>query len=292
MFVKNVEERRNIEARASKSSTLICAPQCPASSPSLVANHNLLFQDEQSTLPESSHIRQHAVRNIRYLSIHLRTLESSNHAFTASQELQAAFKTLVSSEDQRGLICTIEKEALTPLTVLRPATSSFADDLSLLTPHLDPKVALYIILRRYASSESAPFVAITYVPDSAPVRQKMLFASTRLTLVRELGIERFRETIFATTKEELTPQGFEKHDKHVKLDAPLTEEEQTLGDVKRKEAEEGRGMNERKSHVSSGVSMPVTDDALRVLKGLAADGGDNLVQLVSSLYLQNLCQPC
>ena len=186
----------------------------------------------------------------------------------------------MSSEAQRGLICTITKESLTPLTVLSPATSSFTDDLTLLTPHLDPKTALYIILRRYASSETAPFIAITYVPDSAPVRQKMLFASTRLTLVRELGIERFRETIFATTKEELTPQGFEKHDKHVGLAAPLTEEEQSLGEVKRKEAEEGRGMNERKSHVSSGVSMPISDEAVQALKGLAREGGDSLVQLV------------
>lgn len=186
----------------------------------------------------------------------------------------------MSSEDQRGLICTITKESLTPLAVLSPASSSFSDDLSLLAPHLDPKIALYIILRRYASSETAPFVAITYVPDSAPVRQKMLFASTRLTLVRELGIERFRETIFATTKEELTPQGFDKHDKHVGLEAPLTEEEQSLGEVKRKEAEEGRGMNERKSHVSSGVSMPISDEAVQALKGLASEDGDSLVQLV------------
>lgn len=115
----------------------------------------------------------------------------------------------------------------------------------------------------------------------------MLFASTRLTLVRELGIERFRETIFATTKEELTKEGFEKHDKHVKLAAPLTEEEQTLGDVKRKEAEEGWGMNERKSHVSSGVSMPISEEALAALRGLNQDGGDNLVQLVGLLSGDN-----
>lgn len=113
----------------------------------------------------------------------------------------------------------------------------------------------------------------------------MLFASTRLTLVRELGIERFRETIFATTKEELTKEGFEKHDKHIGLEAPLTEEEQSLGEVKRKEAEEGRGMAERKSHVSSGVSMPITNDALQALKGLAEEGeGENLVQLVCHLH--------
>lgn len=187
----------------------------------------------------------------------------------------------MSSPNQRGLLCTINKEALTPLAVLEPATSSFDNDLSLLEPHIQPNVALYIILRRYPASESAPFVAVTYVPDPAPVRQKMLFASTRLTLVRELGTERFREQMFVTTKEELTKEGFEKHDKHIGLDAPLTEEEQTLGEVKRKEAEEGRGTNGRRAHVSSGVSMPVSDEALQALKSLAEDK-DNLVQLVCS----------
>lgn len=110
----------------------------------------------------------------------------------------------------------------------------------------------------------------------------MLFASTRLTLVRELGIERFRETIFATREDELSEEGFKKHDKHNALAAPLTEEEVSLGEVKRKEAEEGRGMAERKSHVSSGVSMPITDEALAALKSLASGDGekDNLVQLV------------
>jgi twinfilin-like protein len=119
----------------------------------------------------------------------------------------------------------------------------------------------------------------------------MLFASTRLTLVRELGIERFRETIFATTTEELTKEGFEKHDRHVKLEAPLTEEEQSLGEVKRKEAEEGRGMGERKSHVASGgTQLPVSDEAVQALKGLA-EGKDNLVQLVCFLSLRFLLKP-
>lgn len=115
----------------------------------------------------------------------------------------------------------------------------------------------------------------------------MLFASTRLTLVRELGIERFRETIFATTKEELSKEGFEKHDKHAKLAAPLTEEEQSLGEVKRKEAEEGRGMAERKSHVASGITMPITDEALDALKSLGEGNGEEnlLVQLVSTSFL-------
>lgn len=41
-------------------------------------------------------------------------------------------------------------------------------------------------------------VAVTYVPDKAPVRQKMLFASTRLTLVRELGMSTYAATSYTT----------------------------------------------------------------------------------------------
>ncbi|KAF4638050.1 hypothetical protein G7Y89_g7 [Cudoniella acicularis] len=209
---------------------------------------------------------------------------------SASQELQTAFNNLVSNESQRGLLVTIEKESLVPSTVLSPSSSSFESDLSLLTPHLQPKTALYIILRRYESTTPSPFIAVTYVPDAAPVRQKMLFASTRLTLVRELGIERFRETIFANKEEDLSAEGFKKHDKHTALEAPLTEEEVSLGEVKRKEAEEGRGLGERKSHVSSGVSMPITDEATGALKNLGGGEGDNgnLVQLKINISTETM----
>jgi twinfilin-like protein len=130
-------------------------------------------------------------------------------------------------------------------------------------------------------------VAVTYVPDSAPVRQKMLFASTRLTLVRELGIERFRETIFATTKAELTAEGFRKHDQHTKLAAPLTEEEESLGAVKKAEQEEGRGMGVKKSHLSGHFALNATEEAIEALKRLGEGvGGENLVQLVCLLHMR------
>jgi twinfilin-like protein len=109
----------------------------------------------------------------------------------------------------------------------------------------------------------------------------MLFASTRLTLVRELGIERFRETIFATMKAELTAEGFKKHDQHVQLAAPLTEEEQSLGAVKKAEAEEGLGMSVKKSHIGDSLSIQISERALEALRRLKnINGGENLVQLV------------
>lgn len=123
-------------------------------------------------------------------------------------------------------------------------------------------------------------MAVTYVPDHANVRSKTLFAATRLTLVRELGTERFRETISATTRHELTADGWRKHDKSGELKAPLTEEEQSLQSVKEAEAEASRGTTSRSSIVSAGrISFPISEDALQALHGLPS-GGDNLVQLV------------
>lgn len=132
---------------------------------------------------------------------------------TASQELLDAFKELVTNPSQRGLLVTISSERLVPQQVL-PANGSFESDLTQLENLLTTTEAAYIILRRYEGSAKPPFVAVTYVPDAANVRQKMLFASTRNTLLRELGTDRFDENIFATLKSELTTEGFERHDAH------------------------------------------------------------------------------
>lgn len=205
---------------------------------------------------------------------------------SASQELTSQFNDLLSSDTHFGLIATIDKEALVPVHLLTAsgpggaASSSFAANVdALLRPVLTDSDPLYILLKRY---DTVPkLTAVTYVPDTAKVRQKMLFASTRLTLVRELGREHFRETIFATTREELTPEGFLRHDKHEKLEAPLTEEERSLQGVKNAEAEEGtRGTGTREIHLSQTMQMPVQEDALASLKELGAQGGKNLVMLV------------
>ena len=181
---------------------------------------------------------------------------------------------------------TISSEQLQPLELLTPSASasadaSFASNVeSLLRPRVKPNEALYIILRRYPTSPA--LVAVTYVPDTAPVRQKMLFAATRLTLVRELGSEHFRENIFATTPEELTAAGFEKHDAHTAVEAPLTEEERSLGEVRRAELEAGMGTATREIHLSKNMAAPIAEDAVRALKELGAGDTRSLVMLVCS----------
>ena len=165
-----------------------------------------------------------------------------------------------------------------PLSTIASSGSSFGDNVASLQAHLKPDAALYAILRRH--DDAPQFLAVTYVPDSAPVRQKMLFASTRLTLVRELGTEHFRETIFATTAEELSEDGFRTHDAHTKMAAPLTEEEQTLGEVKRAEQEAGVGTGTREIHLSRNLNMPVEEAAIAAMREVGEEGGRVVAMLV------------
>lgn len=108
----------------------------------------------------------------------------------------------------------------------------------------------------------------------------MLFASTRLTLVRELGIERFRSTVFATEKEELTPIGWARHEASEQVQAPLTEEESGLRGVKEAEARESQGTGARRGHVSSKVNVQTGEGVVEALRLLNEEGcKGTLVQL-------------
>lgn len=108
----------------------------------------------------------------------------------------------------------------------------------------------------------------------------MLFAATRLTLTRELGLEHFRESIFFTAADEFSENGFKKHDAHTKLEAPLTEEERTLGEVKRAEQEAGSGTGTREIHLSKSLAMPISEEALQAMKEMGEGSSRAVVMLV------------
>lgn len=117
----------------------------------------------------------------------------------------------------------------------------------------------------------------------------MLFASTRLTLVRELGAERFREQVFATELKELTKEGWERHDASESVKAPLTEEEQVLQGVKQAEAEARGGTEGRRLETGGKLSIAVSAEARSALEGLKDGRGvERLVQLSIDLKSEEI----
>ncbi|KOS18955.1 Twinfilin [Escovopsis weberi] len=187
---------------------------------------------------------------------------------SVAKELQDEFSSLLESSTTFALLVTIQKESLVSTATIPRTSDVFEENLAQLGPHINKTTALYAILRRH---EEAPRLAmVTYVPDEAHVRQKTLFASTRLALVRELGSEHFRETLFMTTPEEVTGAGFRAVDAHNGQAAPLTEEERSLGEVKRAEMAAGQGTAYREIHLSRSLQMPVSQDAIAAMREIGA----------------------
>ncbi|KAK9569981.1 Twinfilin-1, variant 2 [Aspergillus fumigatus] len=220
-----------------------------------------------------------------------------------SSELHDAFNNFSSDSSIFCLPVTITEESLTPLSPIRfSSPGAFYPSLSQLSSVLQPKTPLYLLFRRPESGSSS-LCALTYIPSNAPVRAKTLFASTRATLVRELGSEKFATTIFATEEEEITSEeAWRERDAEKKGSGSkgdfrredlMGDKERELEAVRRAEEEARSGTPGRDigiggsfarggfgSGVQSGMRMTVDDDVKSALEGLQ-DGG--LVQLVRSL---------
>ncbi|RKP23058.1 hypothetical protein SYNPS1DRAFT_19207, partial [Syncephalis pseudoplumigaleata] len=147
---------------------------------------------------------------------------------------------------------------------------------------LEERVPAYILYRLDSRSATGDYewLFLCYVPDRASVRDKMLYASTRATLTRELGDARFIDALFGTTREELTLAGYKEHVRHSKAAAPLTEEEEQMARMQISEvAAASIGTGSRRTHVA-GVAFPVEASARDALKCLASAGhADNCVVL-------------
>ncbi|KAJ1915222.1 Twinfilin-1 [Mycoemilia scoparia] len=102
----------------------------------------------------------------------------------------------------------------------------------------------------------------TYVPDSAPVRLKMLYASTRATLSRNLGESFFVDSLYGTVKSEFGADGYIKHRKSVEASAPLTQKEQERKFQEEQEKQAGDDvvrMTSRVAHVNK-VEINISDE--------------------------------
>lgn len=119
----------------------------------------------------------------------------------ASEELQQAFAELVINPQQRAIIATIQDELVQLLQIIEVGLqSNFEDDLSKIVPVLNESSAAFVLIR---TTQNA-LAAITFVPEQTPVRQKMLYASSRTSLVRDLGADRFVDVRLIHDLDELT----------------------------------------------------------------------------------------
>lgn len=108
----------------------------------------------------------------------------------------------------------------------------------------------------------------------------MLFASTRNTLTRDLGLEKFSDSLFATDDYEiLDPEQWKGRGKNsdgsaIRSEDILSTEERELQGVKRAEEEERHGTQGRdlmgKGGSGSRLAMKISEDARGALASLSS----------------------
>lgn len=115
----------------------------------------------------------------------------------------------------------------------------------------------------------------------------MLYASTRASLFKGLGSTLFTDSIFATSKTDLTAESYAAHLKHLAAPKPLSAREQEIADLRLAESgtDSLHGSQARINHIGTGVGFNWSTEAEEAVTELARGGGCALVVVVSSVFV-------
>jgi hypothetical protein len=168
---------------------------------------------------------------------------------------------------------------------------SLEDDLSLLQDALKPDTPAYI-LAKLDDPTTNSWLSISYVPDIANIRAKMLYAASRAAISKELGSSYFTDSIFATSLADLTSESYKAHKAHNAAPKPLSAKEREIQEAR--EAEKGsesvyEGSRARKNHVGNSVGMAWDPRSEAAIQSFAGSHLSELIILVSASYLTPKC---
>jgi hypothetical protein len=71
-------------------------------------------------------------------------------------------------------------------------------DFATVQSHMEPKIPCYILFKLDAAENR--WLCLSYVPDGSPVKQRMLYASTRDAMKKQLGKSYFVLDMYGSTK--------------------------------------------------------------------------------------------
>jgi twinfilin-like protein len=116
----------------------------------------------------------------------------------------------------------------------------------------------------------------------------MLYASTRNALTKHLGSSSFADTLYATSKDDLTPEAYAAHLRHSAAPKPMSPREKEMAEIREAErlaggSAHGARAAARSSPFGAGVGLKWAPDAEDALKSLAEASEDTVLTLVRRL---------
>ena len=123
------------------------------------------------------------------------------------------------------------------------------------------------------SSGNFLWVLISWSPDIAHTRLKMLYASTKATFKKEFGGGQLKEEYYANMLEEVTLSGYKRHLKAEAAPGPLTREEEEMKEIKQTETRVEISVDTKQATLAS-LQFPFEKDALNAIETYWKKGYD------------------
>jgi len=119
--------------------------------------------------------------------------------------------------------------------------------------------------------EERSWLFISYVPEIATVRNKMLYAASRSVLSKNLADQKIKDSLFATAKADLTPEAYLAHVRSSSAPKPMSDREIEEEAVKTAERNAGIGSNQSRmtSHIGSTVGCIWSHEVIDAVSSLA-----------------------
>ncbi|KAF9052670.1 actin depolymerizing protein [Panaeolus papilionaceus] len=203
---------------------------------------------------------------------------SASSGITVSQDLASTFADAIQKQSVRFIKVLILNESLVHDASISSSGSLEEDFIKLLDVNfLSDDIPAYILVKLHTPQD---WLFINYVPDAAKVREKvMLYASTRASFLKSLGSSQFTDTIFATSKADLTWDAYLAHLKHNSAPNPLSAREQEISNLRAAEANTAtyEGSRARVNHVGTGVGLSWSPDVEAAVHELKHGTGESVL---------------
>ncbi|CCH46013.1 Twinfilin-2 [Wickerhamomyces ciferrii] len=153
---------------------------------------------------------------------------SAQSGISASAELSESFKTFIDKKQSILLAYIYDEEV--KLSNIIEGSSSLKNDFNELKDLVDDSKPQYIIIKHDYNDKLYSFVS--FVPDYAAVKDKMLYASSKNTLIRALGSEFFTHILFWNSVDEVSYENWKQSASGDAASNSLSTSEKELQDVK------------------------------------------------------------
>ena len=153
-------------------------------------------------------------------------------------------------------------------------------------PQLDEDHPAFILYRLDDKDASDGFlwILLSWSPDHAHTRQKMLYASTKATFKKEFGASQIKDEYYANLVEEITLAGYKRHLAVEAAPGPLSRQEEEMKEIKESESRVEISVN-TKHNTLSALAFPFKQEALAALD-LYKTGVSDYVQLaIGKIYV-------